>query len=213
MVRFNLFILFLAIFISCNKNTQVTELPIYGEKTLVTKAFDSYKEGDTVYHHIPDFYLLNQDSVLVQKSDFKNKILLVDFFFVTCPTICPVMTKNMNSIVHEFSDSSNIEFLSFTVNPEFDTPSVINSYILSKKLDVSKWNFLTGNKDHIYDVAYHGFLANAMEDDNAPGGFLHSSLFFLIDTDGKIRGIYDGVIEDEIIKCKKDILKLYKNEF
>ena len=114
MIRISVFILTISFLVSCTSNNDVQQLPIYGNKTVVTSSFDSYKIGDTIYHHIPDFYLLNQDSIFVQKSDFDNKILLVDFFFVTCPTICPVMTKNMNDIVSSFSSNANVEFLSLS---------------------------------------------------------------------------------------------------
>ena len=203
--------LLLFILFSCDNND--VYLPIYGDKTVVIKPFDNYNIGDTIYHSIPSFNLLNQDSILIEKSNFENKILLVDFFFVSCPTICPIMTSNMSNIVNKFSDLPNLEFLSLTVNPENDTPVVLKEYIRKKNLDIRKWSFLTGDKDHLYDVAYYGFLANAMQDDNAPGGFLHSSLFFLIDTNGRIRGIYDGLIDDEIEKSIIDINKLYDEEF
>ena len=92
-----------------------------------------------------------------------------------------------------------------------DKPSVLKQYATNKKLNLSQWDLLTGNKDHLYDIAYNGFLANAMEDENAPGGFLHSSLFFLIDKEGRIRGIYDGVIDEDIDKCLNDLKKLYND--
>ncbi len=212
MLKTSLLFLFSILLFSCNSENN-DSLPIYGSKTVVTNPFDNYNVGDTIYHHIPNFQLLNQDSILKKKSDFDNKILLVDFFFVNCPTICPIMTSNMIDIVDDFSDFSELEFLSFTVNPENDKPTVLKSYVKSKHIDDGKWSFLTGDKDHLYDVAYYGFLANAMEDDNAPGGFLHSSLFFLVDTKGRIRGIYDGVSDEEVEKCKQDLIKLYKNEY
>ncbi|RNC91851.1 MAG: SCO family protein [Allomuricauda sp.] len=140
---------------------------------------------------VPQFRFLNQDSVWVDNKTYQGKVYLVDFFFTTCPTICPVMTKNLVDIQNTFSDSASFGVASFTINPRYDTPGVLKNYGEHYGVKDSDWNFLTGDQDRIYKLAREGFyiLANASED--APGGFEHSGMFALVDKEGYIRSRSD----------------------
>jgi len=182
-------------------------LPYYGEK---------YAEspGDTVYHNVPDFTFLNQDREKVSMDDFEGKILVVDFFFTTCPTICPIMTKQMTRLQWLLEDPAyeDVHLVSHTVNPDHDTPKVLKEYGESQGADFDRWTFLTGQKDAIYEQGFEGYLLSTQEDAGAPGGFLHSSYFVLVDKDRHIRGFYDGTSTKEVDDLFTDIKMLKKEQ-
>jgi len=146
-------------------------------------------------HQIPPFSFLNQDSVIVTNADYEGNIYIANFIFTTCPTICPTMTINMRYIQSELKIYPNIKFISHTVNPEYDTPSVLKQYAKRMRIDESNFNFATGTKDAIYDVA-RSYFVNASEDELAPGGFLHSEYLVIIDKEGRVRSGYSNFICD-----------------
>ncbi len=183
-------------------------LPIIGPKIL-----EEGSTTDTIYHTIPPFEFINQNNELVSSEFYKGKIYVADFFFATCPTICPKMAVHMRELQKHFYDVKDFKLLSITVNPEHDTPEVLNDYAKQVHAMDSVWNFLSGDKDKIYQLAYEGFLANAGQDDLAPGGYLHSSNLYLIDTKGRIRGIFDGTSTTETNNLKDAIKILSKEEF
>ncbi|THV58903.1 SCO family protein [Flagellimonas alvinocaridis] len=140
---------------------------------------------------VPSFSFLNQDSIVVTDKDYLGKVYVVEFFFTTCPTICPVMTKNLVSLQNTFKNDKDFGVASFTINPRYDTPSVLKSY--AKKYDIvdADWHLLTGDKDKIYSLAQEGFYIVANETEDAPGGFEHSGMFALVDKNGYIRSRQD----------------------
>ncbi|MDC6361462.1 MULTISPECIES: SCO family protein [Flavobacteriaceae] len=140
---------------------------------------------------VPSFSFLNQDSIVVTDKDYLGKVYVVEFFFTTCPTICPVMTKNLVSLQNTFKNDKDFGVASFTINPRYDTPSVLKSY--AKKYDIvdADWHLLTGDKDKIYGLAQEGFYIVANETEDAPGGFEHSGMFALVDKNGYIRSRQD----------------------
>ncbi len=140
---------------------------------------------------VPPFSFLNQDSIVVTDKDYLGKVYVVEFFFTTCPTICPVMTKNLVSLQNTFKNDKDFGVASFTINPRYDTPSVLKSY--AKKYDIvdADWHLLTGDKDKIYSLAQEGFYIVANETEDAPGGFEHSGMFALVDKNGYIRSRQD----------------------
>lgn len=187
-------------------------LPIYGERELVFTAGNAVP--DTLYHTVPDFSLLNQDSALVSFADLEGKIIVADFFFTTCPTICPIMTKQMTRLQWLLDDAAydDIHFLSHTVNPKHDTPEVLKAYALEQGANLEKWTFLTGDQDAIFEQGFSGYLLSTQEDEAAPGGFLHSSMFVLLDKNRHIRGFYDGTSTKEVDDLVIDIKMLLKEE-
>lgn len=185
-------------------------LPYYGEPEISFIAGSD--EIDTVQFTVPDFSFINQDSVEVTFADFEDKILVVDFFFTTCPTICPIMTKQMTRLQWILDDSAyeDIRFLSHTVNPKHDTPSVLKAYGTEQGADWNRWSMVTGNQEIIFDQGFNGYLLSTQEDAGAPGGFLHSSMFVLVDKDRHIRGFFDGTSTKEVDDLVMDIKMLMK---
>ena len=164
-------------------------------------------QSDSTHHTIPDFMFINQFGDTITDKDYQGNIYVANFVFTTCPTICPIMTFQMRRVQQKFNGYPNFMMLSHTVNPDYDTPDVLLEYAKNMEADLRNWNFVTGNKKSIYDMAPYYFI-NAMEDGEAPGGFLHSEYFVLVDKEGKIRsreddngnimGVYDGTSEYEV---------------
>lgn len=175
-------------------------LPIIGEKHL--------SNTDTIYHTVGGFTLTNQFGESVTEQTVKNKIYVADFFFATCQSICPQMSKNMVDVQKAFEQDDDFLILSHTVNPLHDTVDVLNKYGISYNAKKGKWHFLTGNKKDIYQLAQHDYLVNALEDDGSAEGFIHSEFFLLIDKQGRIRGVYDGTDKIQVNKLIADITLL-----
>ena len=195
MTRFLLFPLFLFMLFSCKKQSK--------EIIVFTKS--------------PEFQFTNQYGNTISDKDVKGKVHVVEFFFTTCPAICKELNASMIQIQKEFFGRKNFAILSYTVNPEYDTPKVLLEY--SKKIGVQhpNWHFLTGEKEKIYDVALTGYFVGAKKDSLAPGGFLHTSNFLLIDKEGNLVNrkdkhgnpiFYDGTDANDIQDLKKDIYTL-----
>ena len=164
-------------------------LPIFGNK-----EFDASIDQDTLYHVIPKWSFFNQNGNSKSSKDFKNKVRLVDFFFTSCPTICPKMTVNMKKIQQLINTDclNDIELLSFTVDPLRDSVEKLKEYCTTYNVDSKNWNMFTGDQNSIYELGVNGFLVPNQEDALAPGGFLHSEKMILIDKKNRIRGYYDG---------------------
>lgn len=190
---------------SCSpeKETPKLVLPVMGEKHL--------SNTDTIYHTVGKFSLTNQFGEQITEQTTTNKIYVADFFFATCQSICPQMSKHLVDVQSAFANDKDLLILSHTVNPLHDTVDVLNKYAISYKAIKGKWHFLTGNKKTIYDLAKNDYLVNALEDDGTPEGFLHSELFLLIDKQGRIRGMYDGTDKVQVTKLIEDI-KVLKTE-
>ncbi|MCB0371487.1 MAG: SCO family protein [Muricauda sp.] len=141
---------------------------------------------------VPDFAFLDQDSILVTNKDYLGKVYVVEFFFTTCPTICPVMTKNLVEIEKTFEGNDAFGVASFTINPRYDSPSVLKEYAKKYGVVDKDWHLMTGDRDEIYELAQQGFYIYASEDEDAPGGFEHSGMFALVDKNGYIRSREDA---------------------
>lgn len=201
------FILIFGIFILSNCEPAKRELPILGEKKAVTKVVEGKEVVDTVYFQIPNFSFLNQDSQVVTQEDYKGKIYVADFFFTSCPTICPVMKTQMLRIHERFKNDPTVKILSHTIDPRHDTVAVLKDYVTRLQIDTKQWNFVTGNRDVLIH-AQKGYMVSAMEDKNEAGGFVHSGAFVLVDTQGRIRGYYDGTKSDQVDLLMNDIALL-----
>lgn len=138
---------------------------------------------------------------------FDGKIYVADFFFTSCPTICPIMKSQMLRVYEKFKDDERILLLSHSIDPEHDTVEVLKEYASGLGIDAKRWHLVTGAKEEIYDTAYLYKLA-AMEDKNAPGGFIHSGSFTLVDPEGRIRGYYKGTEEEAVDRLIDDIGRL-----
>lgn len=181
-----------------------------GDKTLEEK-------GLVVVGKAPKFSFTNQNGETITDQTYKGKVYVVDFFFTTCPTICPVMTANMALVQNAFPDNS-IGIASFSINPETDTPQVLKTYAEQKGVTNPNWHFLTGDEDEIYKLSNEGFNIYAGKGNAEEGGFEHSGLFALIDQNGNIvcrkndKGqpiiYYQGLDNKEIANLVEDIKKL-----
>lgn len=141
---------------------------------------------------VPNFNFLNQDSLLISNEDYRGKVYVVEFFFTTCPSICPIMSENLVEIQDEFRDFDNFGIASFTINPDYDTPMVLKAYAEKYGITDMDWNLLTGDSEKIYELANVGFNIFAAAAPDVPGGFEHSGLFALVDKNGYLRSRKDG---------------------
>jgi protein SCO1/2 len=169
----------------------------------------------------PKFELTNQDGKTISNKNYDGKVYVVEFFFSTCPTICPIMNKNMITIQNEFFGNPNFGIASITINPENDTAAVLKKHAEELGVKSTNWHFLTGDQKYIYEIANKGFNLYAGENKNANGGFEHSGLFALIDKEGNIRCrkdqfgnpilYYDG-LEAKGVKAIIEDIKILINE-
>ncbi len=191
--------------------TDTRTLPYFGLRDAVTKTVDGKQVTDTVYHTIPDFAFTNQDGQTITQEDYKGKIYITDFFFTTCPTICPKMTTQLTRVEELTRDMDNVMILSHTVDPEKDTVEALKEYAERIGANTKRWNFVTGNKEALYTQGVKGYLISAREDVLAPGGFLHSEMFVLVDQQRHIRGFYDGTSTEQVDQLMED-LKVLQQE-
>ncbi len=183
---------------SCVEDKPLRTLPIYGPVDEQTKA----------NHKVAGFSLINQDGKTVTQKDFENKIYVADFFFTTCPSICPKMSTQMERVCQKFADENTVAFLSHTVNPDADTPEVLKQYADKHHASSGKWNFVTGDKKQIYDLARYSYLVDASVGDGGENDFVHTQNFALVDKHKRIRGYYDGTDSTEVNKLMDDIAVL-----
>jgi len=201
-----------AIFIlgSCDTGGRATgDLPIFGHRYAEDREVNGEVIRDTVYHQIADFSFVNQDGETVTNKTVAGKVYVADFFFTSCPTICPIMKTEMLRVYEQFGDHPDFKILSHSIDPTYDTVGLLKDY--SERLGVENaetWHFLTGDQEHVYEIGQTSYMTTAMEDKEEPGGFLHSGAFILVDQNGHIRGIYDGTKSDQVNKLMKDIPKL-----
>ena len=185
---------------------QKETLPILGRRTVS-------EQGDTLYHTVGNYQLVDQDSSEITPGTFEGKIYVADFFFTSCPTICPTMKTQMLRIYRRFQDESDFALLSHTIDPKHDTVAVLKDY--AERLGIESgglWHFVTGDQGEIYRLGQSDYMVTAGADSDAPGGFIHSGAFLLVDKNKHIRGVYDGTLADDVDKLMKDIDVLFAEE-
>ena len=187
-------------------------LPIYQPNRVSSELVDSTIQYVKKYHKIADFNLINQNGKTITQNDYKDKIYVADFFFTTCQTICPIMTNHMAQIQDKIKNDEEVMLLSHTVTPEIDTVAQLKRYALKKGVDDSKWNLVTGDKKHIYELARKSYLAVKDFGDGGPYDMIHTENFMLIDKKRQIRGFYDGTNAEAIDKLLEDIEILKKEK-
>jgi protein SCO1/2 len=186
-------------------------LPIYQPANFEPKLVDSSIQHVKKYHKVADFSLTNQNGEEVTQKDYDGKIYIADFFFTTCQSICPIMTKNMVYLQNQLKDDSEILLLSHTVTPEIDSVAQLKRYALEKGVNDKKWNLVTGERKQIYDLARKSYLV--VEDDGMNDyGMIHTENFALVDKDKQIRGVYNGISKGGIDSLLVD-LKTLKKEY
>lgn len=192
---------------SCKDNNK--HLPYYGTPDFTPKW---EMPNDKTFHQIRPFKLINQENQTFTEKNIDGKICVADFFFTTCPGICPKMTKSMADIQKEFNDDEEIMLLSHSVTPDKDSVSVLKQYAQDKNVNFKRWKLLTGDKKEIYDLGRKYYFVE--EDEGIKKGndvFLHTENFILIDKQRHIRGIYNGLDPNSIKNLIRDI-KILKVE-
>ncbi|MFT6839046.1 MAG: protein SCO1/2 [Sediminicola sp.] len=180
-------------------------LPVYQPSMVNFELVDSTLQHVKKYHTIANFSLTNQNGKTITQENYKDKIYIADFFFTTCPTICPIMTKNMVEIQERVMDEPDVLLLSHSVTPTIDSVPQLKKYALEKGVRDIKWNLVTGDKKEIYDLARKSYLAVKTDGDGGPYDMIHTENFILVDKERRIRGFYDGTKREDIEKLLGDL--------
>ena len=187
-------------------------LPVYQPAMVNFELVDSTLQHVKKYHTIADFALTNQNGKLVTQKDYENKIYIADFFFTTCPTICPIMTKNMAGIQDKILNDEDVMLLSHSVTPDIDSVTQLKKYALEKGVKDRKWNLVTGDKQQIYELARKSYMAVKTDGYGGPYDMIHTENFILVDKERRIRGFYDGTDSEEMKKLLSD-LEILKSSY
>ena len=180
-------------------------LPIFQPAMVDPVLVDESIQYVKKYHRINDFSLTNQNKENITHFDYDDHIYVADFFFTTCPSICPIMTKNMVYLQSLLNDLPEIKLLSFSVTPEIDTPEVLKAYAQQKGVNDRRWNLLTGNKKEIYNLARRSYLVVQQDGNGDENDMIHTENFVLIDKQRRIRGYYDGTQRNAMDQIREDI--------
>ncbi|OUJ72271.1 SCO family protein [Hymenobacter crusticola] len=184
-----------------------THLPYYGDRAMQPEPISG--PADTIFT-VPSFTLTNQDRKTITNDTFKGKIYVTDFFFATCPSICPKMQSELLRVYEKFQGDPRVLFLSHTIDPAHDSIPVLRDYAERLGIkDASRWHFATAPHDTIFSLA-RAYMTGAMEDATVKGGFAHSGTFALVDPQRHIRGVYDGMEPSQVNKLMQDIPVLLK---
>ena len=196
-----LFLLCLGSLMACQGKHESGPLPILGNREIVN--------GDTVYHEVRDFSFIDQDSLPVTQETFAGKAYVVDFFFISCPTICPMVTKQMLRVYERFKDEDRLLLLAHTIDTKHDSVPRLKKYAENLGVSPEKWKFVTGAKDSIYSIA-NDYFSIAVENTDAPGGFDHSGRLILVDKNRRVRAFCDGTDPESVDRFMQDIETLLK---
>ena len=188
------------------------KLPVYNPAMVNFELVDSTIQHQKKYHVISDFSLINQNGKTITQKEYENKIYVADFFFTTCPSICPIMTDNMGIIQKEIINDNEVMLLSHSVTPQIDSVAQLKKYALEKGVNDTKWNLVTGDKKQIYELARKSYFAVKTDGDGGKYDMIHTENFILVDKKKRIRGFYDGTNDNEIQKLIKDI-SILKTEY
>jgi len=191
---------------ACKFNSSQKALPILGERHAATKTVNGQAVTDTVYSTIPAFKFVNQYGDTITDKSLNNKIYVADFFFTTCPTICPVMHRNMLPVYNEFKNTADFRIISHTIDPAHDSVPVLKKYADKLEIAGNTWWFLQGKKDDTYHIS-KSYLVSVQEM-NPKGQYIHDGYLILIDKQKRIRGTYEGTDAAEVTKMIADIKTL-----
>ena len=181
----------------------------YFYDTVVVKMEKGKKSNDTIWHKVRPFKFKNQFGKEVGLEDWGGKIIIADFFFTSCPSICPKLTRNMKKLQTAFKKTDSlVRFVSFTVDPVRDTVQALKAYGDKFGIDHDSWFMLTGDRNELYDIALNEFKASIASNGNIDTGFIHTDRFFLLDRDRVVRGWYSGLDSLNLDKLIKDVVLL-----
>ena len=189
-------------------------LPIYGPKQ-VAKTFHKVRGKvvyDTIYHQVQDFKLYDQDGKLITQQSLKGKVVVMNFFFTHCPTLCNEISKNVAELAGNYTKNNILKFVSVTVDPETDKVPVLKNYAKALKANDNQWKFLTGDTTTIYGLSRDGLLLSAVNGKNNPEDYVYSEKLVLLDQERRIRGYYNGTSVNEMSKLNDEIKVLIAEE-
>lgn len=169
-------------------------------------------DGDTVYHSIPDFKFIDQDSNIITNETFAGKVYVADFFFTSCPSICPKVKKEELRLYEKYKTDPRIKFLSVSIDTRRDTVGRLHLYAKNLGVSSSIWHFVTGDKRRIFKIA-NDYFVSAIEDPGTPGGFDHSGRLILVDKDRHIRAFCNGTVTEEVDGFMDQIDRLLEMEY
>jgi len=167
-------------------------LPVFQPAMVTPELVDESIQFVKKYHTIAPFSMTNQNGETITEKEYDNTIYVADFFFTTCPSICPIMTKNMHTLQEKLVDLPQVKLLSFSVTPQIDSVAQLKRYALKNKVDDTRWNLVTGKKKEIYELARKSYLVVKDDGDGGPYDMIHTENFVLVDKQKRIRGFYDG---------------------
>lgn len=195
--------------ISQDKQSRVDVLPYYNEASYTPHWFAKNSDSLKTFHKIPGFNLINQDSIVVTQKTFADKIYIADFFFTSCPGICPKMTKNMGELQSAFLKNEDILLLSHSVTPDKDSVDVLKRYAEKNDVISKKWHLVTGKRSEIYNLGRNFYYAEEdLGEVKTEDDFLHTENFVLVDKNKYIRGIYNGLNKTDIKQLIADVKTL-----
>jgi protein SCO1/2 len=195
------------LFNACSGHKNKT-LPIYGNREPVTKTVNGQTVTDTVYAIIPPFKFINQYGDSISDKSLAGKIYVADFFFTSCPSICPIMQRNMLTVYNAFKDTGDVKIVSFTIDPKYDSVKVLKKYADKLGVTGNSWWFLQGKKDNTYQLAEKNYLVAVSADSTVAGGYVHQGYFVLVDKQKRVRGSYDGTDPKQVSQLVDDIKTL-----
>jgi len=207
-MKYTLIILILILCFSCKEKKakeSVLSLPYFNSAHFTP-------EWEIPKHKIPEFSFIDQNGESITNKTYKDKIYIADFFFTSCPGICPKLTKNMAAIQEAYKMDKGIMLLSHTVMPWRDSVPLLKDYAKKYHVNSEKWHLVTGDKDALYNIARNGYFADEdFTKTQDESNFIHSENFVLVDKQGYIRGVYNGTLEIDIERLKRHI-KILKQE-
>ena len=180
-------------------------LPVFQPAMVTPELVDESIQFVKKYHTIAPFSMTNQNGETITEKEYDNTIYIADFFFTTCPSICPIMTKNMYTLQEKLVDLPQVKLLSFSVTPKIDSVAQLKRYALKNKVDDTRWNLVTGDKKEIYALARKSYLVVKDDGDGGPYDMIHTENFVLVDKQKRIRGFYDGTQTEAMDDIFRDI--------
>ena len=180
-------------------------LPVFQPAMVTPELVDESIQFVKKYHTIAPFSMTNQNGETITEKEYDNTIYIADFFFTTCPSICPIMTKNMHTLQEKLVDLPEVKLLSFSVTPQIDSVAQLKRYALKNKVDDTRWNLVTGDKKEIYALARKSYLVVKDDGDGGPYDMIHTENFVLVDKQKRIRGFYDGTQTEAMDDIFRDI--------
>jgi len=190
-----------------------SKLQYFGPKETIEQVVHGETVVDTAYFTIPDFRFTNQDGRLFTQDSVAGYNYVSNFFFTSCPTICPVMSTQLRRVQEACIDLDNFRILSHTIDPRRDSVPALAAYAEKYHAEPKVWQFLTADEDYLIEFANKSYLLYAAEDENAPGGFMHSEMVVLVDRDRHLRGVYDATNSEEIDRLVEELKVLMKEQF